>query len=189
MNKLIVVSGLNGIGKSTAVKNLMLNGDCKIVTILHDNKKLSFTIDETSKIIAFGDYLKDIKFPGIDQYARNADIHFVIDYLMKNYYGYDILMENTQLCKNIIFAIRMKNIADNFDYKLVYTYFKCDLEEVANRLKSRGNDINEKNTISLFRHFERMKSQIPEIDFRVIDVTDLSSEEMTNYIGGLRNEN
>lgn len=27
------------------------------------------------------------------------------------------------------------------------------------------------------------------IDFRVIDVTDLNSEEMTNYIKGLRNEN
>lgn len=189
MNKLIVVSGVNGIGKSTAVKNLMLSSNCEIVTILHDNKKLSLTIDETSKTVALGDYIKNIKFPGIDQYARNADIHFVIDYLMKNYYGYDILMENTQLCKNNIFAIRMKSIADNFDYKLVYVYFKCDLEEVANRLKSRGNDINEKNTISLFRHFEKMKSQIPGIDFRAIDVTDLNSEEMTNYIGGLRNEN
>jgi guanylate kinase len=189
MNKLIVVSGLNGIGKSTAVKNLMLNGDCKIVTILHDNKKLSFTINETFKIVVFGDYIKNVKFPGIDQYKRIVDIHYGMDYLMKNYYGYDILMENTQFCKNNIFAIRMKSIADNFDYKFIYTYFKCDFKEIANRLKSRGSDINEKNAITLFRHFERMKSQIPGIDFRAIDVTNLSSEEMTNYIGGLRNEN
>lgn len=164
MNKMIVVSGVNGCGKSTTVKNYLLNGKCETDMIPYDGKrKLPLTIDHSRKIIALGDYLRQLKFPGSDQYHTKDELLFAIEYVMKNFEDYSIIVEGTQTITTLPFNDSVMKLCKQYDYIFKFIYLYCDYDNIEKRLKTRNANakINEKNVKSLFKRFENLGKQVP----------------------------
>lgn len=93
---IVNIRGCNGAGKSTIPMAMMeLDPDYEIVRlgVSKTGKPCSpaLTVFHKLRWVALGTYLN--KTGGMDTYATNQDTRYALEYAMKNYPDYDIVME------------------------------------------------------------------------------------------------
>lgn len=181
MQKLFVIYGCNGSGKSSLVKNLLLSDGENLQELSNNFGK--YTISENKKYVAVGKY--GIKCGGADS-LKSANNYFnMIDFLIQNYPKSVVLLEGVLL--TTIFNKPLKNFLrlkydKNIDVNILLLY--VTLKTAYFRVISRNGkfpkfDLIKSKQRGVLNIFSKFK-QLQEFKTYIINTENKTADEVYN---------
>ena len=179
MQKLIVIYGCHGAGKTTLAKNILLS-DGQNMTEL-SNKFGRYTVSENKKYVAVGTY--QIKCGGADSLKSVADYFNMIDFLIQEYPTSIIIVEGIFL--SALFNTPLKQFLNlkyekNIDITMIllYTTVKSSFDRVVSRNnripKLKNIQAKQKSVVNTFSKFK----QLQEFNTYIINTENKNSIEV-----------
>ena len=179
--KLIVIYGCHGAGKTTLAKNILLSDGENMSEF--SNKHGRYTVSENKKYVAVGKY--SIKCGGADSLKGVADYFNMIDFLIQNYTKSVIIVEGIFL--SALFNTPLKQFLNlkyekNIDITMIllYTTVKSSFDRVFSRNnrvpKLKNIQAKQKSVINTFGKFK----QLQEFKTFIINTENKTADEVYN---------
>lgn len=189
MKKLIVVFGINGAGKTSVVKNLLMSdfvedseGDFLFDGFDFFEKKNKFgtyTVSKGGKIVAVGNY--STKCGGADSIKTVDDYFGMIDYLSENYPDSTLCIEGV-LQRAIDDLINCYEELKKKGYEERLIKLEVSLEQAVERVKSRNGhnpniDCIKAKVVNTGRLFKKLQDS-EKFNCFIIDTNNKNLEEV-----------
>ena len=184
MRLLVNIRGTNGSGKST-IPILMKSKDPDVYEVekpYRGKPKTILTVCPTYGWVILGQY--STATGGLDQFPRKAFTEKVLQYAIKKYPDYNILMEGILAATTYSTYVELfKEVQDEFDIQPVVYYYMPPFETCIERIKQRngGRGFKEHLVYSKYGMMQRGIKKFEEAgDFPlfVVDNSTLSKSAM-----------